>query len=366
MKILLVDNSAVVKKGNSYFTNNLNALLLKDLITCGNKITYFHFAIEKKYSINVFDLRANGIKYEPLKFFNNKLIRYFYAYIAIIPKIKDNDFIYFYYPTSFKYATFVCKLLGKKYGLYVRGEQDIEDKISLRIYKNAFTIFTVSDFFTIRINRITGKKTANTIRPMISYTDKDIVLDRAYSRTQNFKVLFLSRIAYDKGIEELLNAAFILLKKGCRFELDIVGSGEFIEEAMQIASNLSINDIVKFHGPVYDIERIKEYYTNADIYILPTYHEGFPRTLYEAMIFGTPIITTLVGGIPSLMRDAYNCKSIEPKSIDSIIEGLRFAFQNYEKMIEFAKNGTKTVYSIVDSKRLTHGQHLDKILKHEK
>jgi len=331
----------------------------------GYEVSYFQFAFKNKYTISVFDLIANGVKYKPLKNFRIKLINYIYAYLSIIPRIINNDFIYFYYPTSFKYATFFCILLRKKYGLYIRGEKGIEDKTSLRIYKNAYTIFTVSDYFTEKINIVTERKLANTIRPMIPFTEKDIVFDRVYNINQSSKILFLGRIAYDKGIEELLNAASLLKKTGYRFVLDIVGNGKFIENAKQITSNLNLSDTVKFHGPVYDIKEIKEFYSNADIYILPTYHEGFPRTLYEAMIFGTPIITTLVGGISSLMRDSYNCKSIESKSIESTFEGLKFAFQNYEKMIEFAKNATNTVYSIVDSNKMTHAQHLDKILKNE-
>ncbi|HHX69330.1 MAG TPA: glycosyltransferase family 4 protein, partial [Gallicola sp.] len=108
---------------------------------------------------------------------------------------------------------------------------------------------------------------------------------------------------------------------------------------------------------------IAEYYTKSDVYILPTYHEGFPRTLYEAMIFGTPIITTFVGGIPGIMKDGYNCKRIEPKSVVSIVAGLEFAICNYNKMIEYAKNGTDTVYNILDPERPSHAGHLNQILE---
>ena len=120
--------------------------------------------------------------------------------------------------------------------------------------------------------------------------------------------------------------------------------------------------MVKFTGSVYNSDEIKEYYKNSDIYILPTYHEGFPRTLYEAMIFGIPIITTFVGGIPTLMKDDFNCKEIKPKSVESIVEILTYAMNNYPKMGELAKNGTNTVAKIIDSNRLTHAQHLNQIL----
>ena len=120
---------------------------------------------------------------------------------------------------------------------------------------------------------------------------------------------------------------------------------------------------MSFIGAVDDMDKLTDFYKTSDVYILPTYHEGFPRTLYEAMIFGTPIITTFVGGISGLMKDGYNCKRIEPKSVDSIVVGLEFAFNNYDKMIQYAGNGQKTVIKIIDSSRLTHAEHLNQIIK---
>ena len=362
MKILIIDNSAMNRIGNSYFTNSLNGLFVNDLLAFNYQITYFQFALETQNTISFYNLSKKSIKCYPLKPYKNKLIKYINAYIRVIPRVINNDFIYLYYPTSFKYTAFLCMLLKKKYGLYIRGMQGLNDIASSIIYKNAYTIFTVSDYFTNHVNKIVKKNIAHTIRPMIPFTEKDIVEKRNYKAKEKYQVLYLGRIAFDKGIEELLNAVKILNEKNYSFELNIVGNGEFLDEAKKIANNLRINDIVSFRGTAFEAELIKSYYLSSDIYILPTYHEGFPRTLYEAMIFGTPIITTFVGGISSLMVDGDNCKEIKPKSIDSIVEGLEFAFNNYLKMIEFAKNATKIVEKVIDSKRLTHAQHLNQII----
>ena len=239
----------------------------------------------------------------------------------------------------------------------------LNDRVSRWIYKNACTIFTVSDYFTQFVNNIVVKNIANTIRPMIPFNEKDIVTKREYKEKDIYNILFLGRLDKEKGIEELLKAANILNKQKKNFILTIVGDGEFMEKAKEITNNLRINRIVKFSGGIYDTNEIKEYYKNSDIYILPTYYpEGFPRTLYEAMIFGTPIITTFISGIPALMKDDFNCKEIKPKSVESIVEVLTYAMNNYPKMGELAKNGTKTVAKIIDSKRLTHAQHLNQIL----
>src|SRR5690606_19531454 len=103
-------------------------------------------------------------------------------------------------------------------------------------------------------------------------------------------------------------------------------------------------------------------YLRSDIYILPTYHEGFPRTLYEAMIFGTPIITTFVGGISALMQNEVNCFEIQPKSVESIEEKLNFVMINYSATKGIVENGILTVRKIVDFNRSSHAAHLNQIL----
>lgn len=351
------------KKGASYCTNSLNGIFIKDLNECNNQLSYFQFASINNESISAFDLEANNVEVYPLDIKKNKVFNYLIAYLKIIPLILKNDFIYFYYPSSFKFAPVLCWLFRKNFGLYVRGMNGINDKISNWNYKKAYTIFTVSDFFTTMINEKTQCKKAHTIKPMIPFSEKDVLATRTYKRKDKISILYLGRIAHDKGIAELLKAVQALKHKGYKFELNLVGSGEYLQQTKTLIQEYQIEDVVCARGAVFEPEQVKSYYVNADVYVLPTYHEGFPRTLYEAMIFGTPIITTFVGGIPALMKDGVNCKEIQPKSVDSLVEGLEFAMNNQEKMVQFAKKGAALVTNIVDSKRLTHAQHLNKILK---
>lgn len=363
MKILLIDNSGLTPYKSGYCCEPNTGNFAYDLKSLNNDITMYGQKIKSGNSVHIFNIEERGINIVGLKRISNKLLNYVLLYLRAIPEIISSDFVYLFYPNSFKYIPCLCKILHKRYGLYIRGMQKLDDKASYWIYKNAYTIFTVSDYFSSFIDDIVGHEIANTIRPMIPYTNKDIEFGRIYEQNKkHYSILFLARIAEDKGLVELLNAMKILKEKKYELNLTIIGAGEFIEEMKALVNTLSISDIVSIKGAIYDNEEKRQYFLKSDIYILPTYHEGFPRTLYEAMIFGTPIITTFVGGIPALMKDDNNCKEIKPKSIESIVEGLEFAFNNYFKMIEFAKNATKTVEKIVDSKRPTHAQHLNLIL----
>ncbi len=362
MKILLLYNNVFTRVDGDLFVEPKNGGFAKELKALGNDVTLYGQSVEAKDTIHTFNLFGNGLKVNSLKRKNSKILTYVFLYIRIIPEIIKSDFIYIYYPTSFKYVPFICKFFRKRYGLYVRGEQGLDDRISHWLYKNAHVIFTVSDYFTNSIKQITCKNIVHTIRPMISLSENDIIYNREYNLNDRVNILFLGRVTHDKGVGELLQAMKILMQKGFNFNLNLVGSGEFMQETLNLIKKYDINDVVSIKGAIFDTEMIKKLYVEADIYILPTYHEGFPRTLYEAMIFGTPIITTFVGGIPAIMKDGYNCKEIIPKSIDSIVDGLEFAIDNYDKMVKYAENATNTVAKIVDSNRMTHVEHLNDLI----
>jgi glycosyltransferase involved in cell wall biosynthesis len=363
MKILLFDNSGMNPNENDFCVEQKTGNFAKELKALNNEITFFGQIIpESDNNIYVFGINKNGMKVCGLKRKRNKTLNYFFLYLRAIPAVIDTDFVYIFYPTAFKYVAFIAKLFGKKYGLYIRGMQDLDGRASHWIYKNAYTVFSVSDYFTQSVNKIAGKDIARNVRPMISFTEADIVKDREYEEKDIYQLLFLGRTTDDKGVIELIKAVAALKETCNNFFLKIVGNGEYIEELLKLSERLSISQYISFEGSVYDPIKIQEYYKTADIYILPSYHEGFPRTLYEAMIFGTPIITTFVGGIPALMKDGYNCKEITPKSVLSIITTLVYAMSNYSIMGQLAKNGTSTVERIVNSKHLTHAQHLNQII----
>ena len=363
-KILVIDNSAISVDDNGFYINAFNGDFVSELQQIGNDVSYLQFRADKKSELSSFNLKKVGIDVILMKSYRNKLLKYFFAYFRLLFIILKYDFVYFYYPSSFKYATFFCKLFGKPYGLYIRGMYGVAyDKLSAIIYKNAKAILTVSEAFNKEINKIVGEEKAKSIRPMIPLSSEDIVYDRVYSNNKKeFTLLYFARVAKEKGVEELLRA-FKKVSESYSIRLVFVGNGEYFEQIKELVKKLDLEQKVALEGICTDEQKKRNYFLNADMYILPTYHEGFPRTLYEAMIFGTPIITTFVGGIPALMKDKYNCIEIEPKSEESIVEGLEYAMNNYEAMIRYAKNGFDTVSKIVDVNRLSHAGMLNEIIR---
>lgn len=368
MKILLIDNAGLVCKDDRFFCVEGTGKFASELVDLGADVTMFGQKVVMGSSVSVFDIEAHGIKTAGLWRKTNKIWNYLRLYVNAVKYVKRTDFVYIFYPNSFRYLAFICTLFGKKYGLYIRGDEGLEDNTSKKIYNKATVVLTVSKTFSDMVNHVTQSEISETIRPMLSYDDRDIISGREYRNRDKYELLFLCRIDKQKGLLELMEAMMQLKQKGeNRLHLTVAGDGEFLTQAKEECKNMGLEGDVAFLGGIYDNKVKADLFKNADLYVLPTYNEGFPRTLYEAMIFGTPVITTLVSGIPALMKDDENCKALKPRSVESIVEALTYAMNNYKDMGRMANNATEMVAKVVDHNRPTHARQLyDKIKEYGK
>ncbi len=107
------------------------------------------------------------------------------------------------------------------------------------------------------------------------------------------KILFLSRLHPQKGIDILIQAAGRLRDDGVPFVLMVAGNGEPIYERYlyDLMTRLNLCDRVLFLGLVTGLQKVSLYQA-ADIFVLPTRHENFGLVLTEALACGTPVVTT--------------------------------------------------------------------------
>lgn len=365
MKILIFNNAGLTIQEEDFCVDVKTGEFANELKNLGHSINFYGQMLPfTKNTISAFRIKENGMSVTGIKRKRLKLINYTLLYLNTIPIVLKHDFIYIFYPNSLRFVAFIAILLNKKYGLYIRGINNLKDRTSHVIYKRASSVFTVADSFTEYVNKVADIQIANTIRPMISFTNNDIIRNRKYESKNIYQLLFLGRMTNDKGIIELLHALQKLKNTDFDFLLKLVGDGDYMEDLKELSRLLGLSKNVSFEGGVYNPMKIQQYYTEADLYILPTYHgEGFPRTLYEAMIFGTPIITTFVGGISGLMRDNFNCLEIEPRSTDSLFEVLYNALKRYPLLAELAENGRNTIESVLNTRKLSHAQDVNRYLE---
>jgi glycosyltransferase involved in cell wall biosynthesis len=145
-------------------------------------------------------------------------------------------------------------------------------------------------------------------------------------------LLFCGRVVKDKGIEELILAIGNMKRSGRMYKLHIVGS--ITNSYKQYLDNLidqeGIKEDVFFEGFKKFGEELLSFFKLADIYVLPSYHEGFPHSIWEASSTSTPIITTKVGGIPGLVSEK-EVVFTDAKSVNSLIESIEKLIEDPEK-----------------------------------
>lgn len=132
-----------------------------------------------------------------------------------------------------------------------------------------------------------------------------------------FNLLYLGHIYPKKGIFDLVT---LLLKYRKEYVGKLrlhIGGGLFDEDILRkIIKENNLEDIITFHGWVSGVSKI-ELLNNANAYILPSYAEGVPISILEAMSYNLPIISTRVGGIPSIVNEK-NGFLIEPGNIQEM------------------------------------------------
>jgi len=115
-----------------------------------------------------------------------------------------------------------------------------------------------------------------------------------------FNLLFLARLEREKGIYEALDTFRLLKREFPYITMTVAGDGSERARAAAYAQSASLEDVT-FVGYVEGNAKY-EVYRGADAYLFPSYTEGLPISVLEAMAYGLPIVTCAVGGLPDFFR----------------------------------------------------------------
>lgn len=155
-------------------------------------------------------------------------------------------------------------------------------------------------------------------------------------------LLFCGRIGQRKGTFDLIEAFANLPHelKNCA-ELIIAGDGD-IEKGRSLVGSLNLTEHITFLGWVNSEQRDK-LLTKADVFILPSYNEGLPMAILEAMSWGLPVISTPVGGIPELVIPNKNGLLVEPGDIQQLSIAMQALITNEELRLKMGRTARESV-----------------------
>jgi glycosyltransferase involved in cell wall biosynthesis len=169
---------------------------------------------------------------------------------------------------------------------------------------------------------------------------------------ERINLLFTGRISWEKGLKELFYAFKELIKDFKNLHLNIVGWEDDLDKPVErklrlMSETLKISKMVTFHGFKNIGSELNEVYKSSDIYVIPSYNEGFPRTIWEAMANSLPVVSTSVGSIPFFLKDNISALLIKPKDIEEIVKSVAKLINNSDlrktliaKGIELSKEVT--------------------------
>lgn len=127
------------------------------------------------------------------------------------------------------------------------------------------------------------------------------------------RITFLGLIGPRKGIWDLLESLSRLKQTGLSFRLAVGGNGE-IEKFTREVERLGLNDLVEYLGWI-SAEQRDRLLRLTDIFVLPSYGEGLPMSVLEAMSYAAAVVATPVGGLPELIAEGRNGLLVAPGDV---------------------------------------------------
>lgn len=221
-----------------------------------------------------------------------------------------------------------AKLIGKKIILHVHGSEfdryyhkagKVERAIIRFGLRTADTVIALSSDWKMKLHTIEPQANILVIRNAVDHSRYLPSTEREIHSPAN--VLFLGRLGDRKGIYDLLEAIAELDLSAIEFVL--AGDGD-VERVRAIVSERGWQKQVAVPGWVGPEDKIA-LLGAADLYVLPSYHEGLPISVLEAMAAGLPVISTPVGGIPEAVIDNRNGYLIPPGNHRMLAERIRDA-----------------------------------------
>lgn len=317
--------------GNAYSLVHFRGDMIKSMVEEGHEV--FAMAPETDLegdtaavmtrSIST-QLSSLGVPFLPIPLNRTGInpLRDLYTIYYFIKKMKElkPDVVLSYTMKPVIYGSIAAKLAGVEnifsmitgLGYVFIGEtlrQRVLSKIVIILYKIALK-FNNKIYFMNPDDLVLFKKLniLPDIQKTVLINGSGVNIDRyAYVKPQTDKIVFLiiARLLWDKGIGEFVSAARLLKKKYPDVSWRIVGPFDNNPSSIKRTDIQKWQDegLIEYLGPTEDV---RPYIAECSVYVLPSYREGTPRSVLEAMSMGRPIITTDAPGCRETVVDGVN------------------------------------------------------------
>jgi teichuronic acid biosynthesis glycosyltransferase TuaC len=228
------------------------------------------------------------------------------------------------------------------------------DPITIRLVRQtmlqADAVITVSE--ELRERAIAQGVAAGKVTAIRNGCDTEVFHpgDRAEARqqlgfdSQSELIVYAGNLLASKGLGELMEAFVELAKARPLLRLAIIGQGPYGEKLAQRAAAAGVESRVTMPGR-RDAAGIAQWMRAADVFCLPSYSEGCPNVVVEALACGRPLVATNVGGIPELVNETSGLL-VPPRDTEALRGALDAALSKQWDSARIARTSTRSWASV--------------------
>ena len=214
-------------------------------------------------------------------------------------------------------ALFVKEIFGVPFSMTVHGPDEFYDVGSHHLPEKiaaASFICTIGSFCRSQLMKLSAPEqwTKMEVTPLgvdpLLFRPRDV---RPIRQDPRFRILCLGRLVAAKGQAVLLDAVRILARQGRPILATFAGDGPDRQRLEALALEYGVAGHVAFLGGV-NPDSVRDLYSASDLFVLPSFAEGIPVVLMEAMAMEVPCVSTLINGIPELITSGESGVLVSP------------------------------------------------------
>ncbi len=186
--------------------------------------------------------------------------------------------------------------------------------------------------------------------------ERDYDFRRQFAMDNEKIILYVGRLVYEKGIQNLIGAMPKILSNYHDAKLVICGRGGMMEELKQEARNLGIENKVYFAG-YCDSKKVQKMYRCADVAVFPSTYEPFGIVALEAMLAGVPTVVSDVGGLNEIVEHGVDGMKSYAGNSNSIADSVLTLLFDAKLCSAVSKNAVKKVKELYNWNKIAQDTH---------
>jgi colanic acid/amylovoran biosynthesis glycosyltransferase len=241
------------------------------------------------------------------------------------------DHVHAHFGTNATEVVYLCERLGGPgFSFTVHGPEEFDMPAALHLARKvqrARFVVAISSFGRSQLMRWISADDWAKVRVVHCGLDGDFLAQSLTPPPRTMQLVCVGRLCEQKGQLLLLRAVHRLREQGQRVQLVLAGDGEMRPQVEALIAELGLGDQVRITGWIGG-DVVRKEILDARALVLPSFAEGLPVVLMEAMALGRPVISTYIAGIPELVHDGVNGWLIPAGDIQALADAMREVLQH--------------------------------------